>query len=255
MATGLQAKNTLNLKGQYYSGGYVGEYTGATGEYQDWTDVPLKGSSSATYWYSDSDSGDNNNSIVIYVDIEERWTAVRNKDNSIDVTYVTTIKKIQKRDKYGNPGDTTRTIKISNYPGGPWIYQYPETPMQLYIVAENLAAITNTIHLEPLSEVEGLSTIYFKNAWAPHFDDPLPSAWVDAMGMGTSFRNTLKPVYRPGQRKVSGTWQSHNRDGGVCDRHGYGTMESSFGGQRTDDPPFIKSNGTWYNQKKCGANG
>ena len=41
-----------------------------------------------------SDSGDNNNSIVIYVDIEERWTAVRNKDNSIDVTYVTTIKKI-----------------------------------------------------------------------------------------------------------------------------------------------------------------
>lgn len=252
MATGLQAKNTLNLSGSYYSGGYVGEDTGATGDYRDWTDVPLRGSSSATYWYSDSDRAQNANSIKIFVEIEERWSAVRNRDNSIDITYNTTIKKIEKRYKYGNPGTTPRHIKIANFPGGPWIHQFLNTPMQLYTVAINLPVISGNLHLPPLSDTGGISTIYFKSGYPNHYDDPLPSIYVDAMGVGTSFRNILRPVYRPGQRKVSGTWKSHNRNGGVCDRHGYGTMESSFGGQASDDPPLRKANGSWYNQLKIG---
>lgn len=61
--------------------------------------------------------------------------------------------------------------------------------------------------------------------------------------------------YRPGARKLSGTWESHNRNGGAADRIGYGTMRTSDGGTGTGDPPSRKSSGTWYNQKKIGANG
>lgn len=61
--------------------------------------------------------------------------------------------------------------------------------------------------------------------------------------------------YRPGQRKINGTWESHNRAVGVCDRIGYGTMRTSGGGTATGDPPSRKASGTWYNQRKIGANG
>ena len=249
---GLQAKNTLNLTGAYYSGGYVGEDTGATGQYQDWTEVPLSGTSTATYWYSDSDSGDNANSIKTYVDIEERWVAVRNSDNSIDVNYTTTIKKIEKRDVRGYPGTLPRTIKVATSPNSTWLHAYIDTPLTPYIVAQNLETVSGTIHLPPLSDSGGISTIYFKSGWGPHFDDPLPSPYVDAMGVGTSFRNTLPYIYRPGQRKVNGTWKSHNRNGGVADRKGYGTMETSDGGVGTTDPPFRKTNNVWKNQRKLG---
>lgn len=59
--------------------------------------------------------------------------------------------------------------------------------------------------------------------------------------------------YRPGQRKVNGTWVSHNRSVGHCDRIGYGTMRTSGGGAATGDPPSRKASGTWYNQRKIGA--
>lgn len=58
--------------------------------------------------------------------------------------------------------------------------------------------------------------------------------------------------YRPGERKISGTWKSHNRSGGVADRKGYGTMRTSKGGVGTDDPPSRKTSGVWKNMKRIG---
>ena len=59
--------------------------------------------------------------------------------------------------------------------------------------------------------------------------------------------------YRPGERKINGVAKSHNRAGGVCDRHGYGEMKTLAGGVETSDPPKRKTNGTWYNQRRIGA--
>lgn len=59
--------------------------------------------------------------------------------------------------------------------------------------------------------------------------------------------------YRPGQRKISGTWSSHNRSAGVANRIGYGTMRTVDGGSGTGNPPSRKTSGTWYNQRKLGA--
>ena len=61
--------------------------------------------------------------------------------------------------------------------------------------------------------------------------------------------------YRPGERRVSGTWSSHNRSGGACERKVSGTwteMRTIDGGTGTGDEPTRKQSGTWYNQRKCG---
>lgn len=62
--------------------------------------------------------------------------------------------------------------------------------------------------------------------------------------------------YRPGERKVSGTWRSHNRSGGACERKTNGSwaeLRTIDGGTGTNDPPSRKQNGTWYNQRKIGV--
>lgn len=62
--------------------------------------------------------------------------------------------------------------------------------------------------------------------------------------------------YRPGEHKVSGTWSSHNRSGGACERKVNGTwteMRTIDGGVGTSDPPSRKTSNTWYNQRKIGA--
>lgn len=62
--------------------------------------------------------------------------------------------------------------------------------------------------------------------------------------------------YRPGERRVSGTWSSHNRSGGACERKVSGTwteMRTIDGGVGTGDEPTRKASGSWYNQRKLGA--
>lgn len=60
--------------------------------------------------------------------------------------------------------------------------------------------------------------------------------------------------YRPGARRIAGTWQSLNRNGGACYRVGSGEMRTDDGGTATNDPPKRKYNDQFYNMKKIGAN-
>lgn len=62
--------------------------------------------------------------------------------------------------------------------------------------------------------------------------------------------------YRPGERKVSDTWRSHNRSGGACERKtndSWVELRTIDGGTGTGDEPTRKSSGTWYNQRKIGV--
>lgn len=64
------------------------------------------------------------------------------------------------------------------------------------------------------------------------------------------------PDYRPGQRKISNTWYSHNRGNGAANRKVGGTwteMKTMDGGSGTGNPPSRKATGTWYNQRKLGT--
>lgn len=61
--------------------------------------------------------------------------------------------------------------------------------------------------------------------------------------------------YRPGERKISGTWTSTNRQAGACERKTNGhwdDLRTIDGGTGVGDPPSRKSSGTWYNQRKLG---
>lgn len=251
MATGLQARNWLTI----FSGGYPGEETGGSGAYNDWTDVPLSGSTTATYYYRDSDSASNSNSILVHVTVTDQWSSIINNDNSIIVSTVTTIDKIEKVSITGNPGSTPRDIGIKQQASdGGWLYFFDNTPMSLHVVASNLGIGARTSIINPSTEW-GQNTVYFRSAVNGHIDDPTPSIYVDEMGMGLTFRNILPPDYRPGQRKIGGSWYSHNRAVGVCNRKVAGVwteMRTYNGGVGTDNPPKIKTNGTWYNQKKIG---
>ena len=64
--------------------------------------------------------------------------------------------------------------------------------------------------------------------------------------------------YRPGERKVQGVWQSHNREnGGVCERKngGWYEMRTRQGDKNAKgDPPERKHDNDWYNMHKIGAN-
>lgn len=62
--------------------------------------------------------------------------------------------------------------------------------------------------------------------------------------------------YRPGERKVNGTWSSLNRSSGACERKANGSwyeMRTIDGGTGTGDEPTRKQSGTWYNQRKLGT--
>ena len=60
--------------------------------------------------------------------------------------------------------------------------------------------------------------------------------------------------YRPGSRKISGVWHSHNRNGGKCERKvgSWVEMKTQDGGTGTGNPPSRKAGGIWYNQRKVG---
>ena len=69
--------------------------------------------------------------------------------------------------------------------------------------------------------------------------------------------NYLIPDYRPGQDRVSGVWESHNRSAGRADIRSGGawvTMRTQDGGSGTGNPPLIHTGGSWINQRKIGAN-
>lgn len=255
---GLQVKNLLNLSPPYYSGGYPGEDVGGSGDYSDWTEVPLVGISNSYYWYSDSDTADNANSIKVFVEVEDSWSAVINNDNSITVSYNTRIKKIDKRYIYGNPGTWTRNIRISACPTCPIIYSFNNTPYQIYTVASNLNTISGSFTLPPESEQSTQNTLYYKSFLPGHEFDPLPSQYVDAMGMGLAFKNTLPKDYRPGKTlDEDSIWQSHNRTAGVANIRtdsSWRTMRTSDGAVSKGNRPTIKHDDDWYNMRKIGDN-
>lgn len=101
-----------------------------------------------------------------------------------------------------------------------------------------------------------LRFLYCTNS-APAPTAALPHAFPDSgYSAATQVPVDVEVSYRPGERKVSGAWRSHNRSGGKCERKTNGSwyeMKTTNGGVGTGDEPTRKQNGTWYNQRKSGA--
>lgn len=88
-----------------------------------------------------------------------------------------------------------------------------------------------------------------------YWNDIANTSIDDEFSGGLVVYNPNRPDYRPGQRLVSGTWQSHNRSGGRCHRlvgESWTEMRTENGGTGTGTPPLRRTNNTWYNQRKVG---
>lgn len=246
------------LSSSIISGGYAGEDTGVIPPDTGWrTTDTLSGSSSAEYYFRDSDYSSNANSSRVVVGITESWVAAIDNRNNLTVTLTTQITGIRRDDVQGTPGVGGRNMFIRREAGGTLLWT---TRNDLIANAHTILSspITLDSYTFTLAPGENLSrgSVLFRNVVNGYPDDtPTPSPYVDEMWLGTEFKNILPADYRPGQRKLT-NWMSHNRTAGVCNRKVSGTwteMRTYDGGVGTDNPPYIKTSGTWYNQKLIGA--
>lgn len=248
------------------SGGYVGEETGIISGSTDWhtTDV-LTGSTSAQYYFRDSDSGQNANSSRVVVDISESWVASINNQNYLTVTLTTTINSIVRDDIRGTPGSLGRSFFIRREEGGAVIWSLSNDPIDYAhtILGSPLTLDSYSFTLAP-GENLSRGSVYFRANTQGHDGDTPPSIYIDLMWLGTQFRNILPKDYRPGAALDTNTsvWKSHNRTNGACHvLSNVGnmtwqecrTVDGDSGGQ--GNPPLIlhaANANSWYNQKRLG---
>lgn len=247
------------------SGGYVGEEIGIIGGSTSWvTTDTMSGSASVKCFYRDSNSGSNNNSSRVVIDISETWTASINNRNYLTVNLSTTVNSIIRDDIKGNPligGNATRELYLRRDSSGPWIWSAinddistPHTILSGPLVLDNYSFT--------LAPGENLSrgSIYFRDNTNGHGSDPAPSYYVDELWVGTIFRNILPKDYRPGATLSAdnGIWLTHNRANKAAhilpSASSPTWTEMRTLGAPTDmgNPPSILHDSKWYNQKLLG---
>lgn len=175
-------------------------------------------------------------------------TSARNNDNSINVTLTKTINSTNY--SVSKPGEQ---VVGATFTGGAFnadtVYS-TNTKADGEGVGDSFTVHTET-RTEPISFTVAASTNSSETVFASmHETATNTKVWRDVRVV-----NTLPPDYRPGQRLIGGTWQSHNRSAGKCNRlvNGVWTeMRTENGGVGTGNPPSRMSNNTWYNQRKVG---
>lgn len=250
------------------SGGYTGEETGVIPADTGWrtTDV-MTGSSSAEYYFRDSDTGENANSSRVVVSISETWSASIDSRNNLSVTLRTTITGIRRDDLRGTVGTmgVGRSMYIRRHAGGGIIWQVINDPISTAhtILGSPITLDDYTFTLAP-GENLSRGSIYFRSNTQGHDGDTPPSIYVDLMWLGTHFKNILPKDYRPGSTLDTNTsiWKSHNRTNGACHiLSNIGNMtwlecrtQGGDDGER-GNPPLILTAAdanSWRNQKKLG---
>lgn len=208
-----------------------------------------------TYFYRDANVAgpggftDANSSRVAIV-LTESWTASIDNNNNLTITLTTTLDEIRRDDLQGSNQNTPgRNINLYREQGGAAILSLTDNQLA---VAHTLYSGPTTIAQEtftlPPGQSASRSSLYVHN-------QTVGSASYDDIWAGIQFMNPLPADYRPGQRKISGTWYSHNRTGGVCSRKVSGIwseLRTLDGGSGTGNPPSRRTSGTWYNQYKLG---
>ena len=247
------------------SGGYDHEETGIINGSTDWhTTDAASGSSSAQYYFRDSDSGTNSNSSRVIVDISETWTASIDSRNYLTITLQTTINSIVRDDIRGTPGTAGRSMTARRQDGGAVIWSIQNDPINYAHTLLGTPIVLDSYSFT-LAPGENLSrgSVFFRSNLYGHDSDPTPSIYVDLMWLGTNFQNILPKDYRPGAALDTNTsiWKSHNRTNGACHiLSNTGNMtwtecRTTDGGTGQGNPPLIlhaADANSWYNQQKLG---
>lgn len=242
------------------SGGYPGEDTGIINGSTDWntTDV-LSGSTSAEYYFRDSDSMQNANSSRVVVGIQESWTASISSNNYLTITLQTTINSIRRDDVTGTPGSNTRNMFIRREDGGTVIWSISNDPINTAhtILSSPIVLDSYTFTLAP-GENLSRGSVYFRSNVSGHDGDTPPSSYIDLMWLGTHFRNILpKETIPHAVLGPNNEWLSHNRTGGDL-RLWNGSrwtdnLANTDGGTGYGDPPAVYySDSKYHNARTFG---
>lgn len=170
-----------------------------------------------------------------------------------------------------DPGTTQDNIVLAR-PGSPLPATAPAPPRPIPLpFPSNLAATGGLAEMSTYLN-SGSPQRYYWNQGSSHsytipYDGPntvVAASWWSAFAgeniewTPTDFVVRLSDLdYRPGQHRVNGTWQSHNRGAGKADKRqsgSYVTMRTQSGPDGTGNPPLIRRGGVWRNQSKIGAN-
>lgn len=208
-----------------------------------------------TYFYRDSNTMyagqyvDSLSSRVAFY-VTQTWTTSVDNNNNLTVSVTTNISSIQRDDVRGSDQATPgRNITVYKEQGGAAIISVTDNQINTaHQISGAVSLGTYTFTLAP-GQSATKNTLYIHN-------QTVGMSGYDDIWAGVQFMNPLPADYRPGQRKISGTWYSHNRVAGTCNRKVSGVwteMRTLNGGVGTGNPPSRKSSGTWYNQRKIGA--
>lgn len=198
---------------------------GANIRYGDWTGIPLVKRSNVTF-------------TIRYNSINQTL----NSNNSVTVTFQAVVGTFTRSVVNSAVSDTaTVTGKLDNQT----FWNFTES----IIVPSTHAGYTRSFSVT----VPPLGT---SNLAMVHVYNDMSSA-DDEFKVGMRIYNPNPPDYRPGQHRVSGSWQSHNRGVGKANKRQGGswqTMRTQNGPNGTGNPPSIRRSGTWRNQSKIGNN-
>lgn len=249
----IQGRTTTNI----ISGGYPGEDYGASGGLGgNWVNVNDVGSTTATYYFTDSRTMQNENSSRVNVTLQDSWRILNVDDNNNVILQLTTkILGISRGNLRGSTSGT-RNMFVRQTAGGGVIWAtYNDNIATAHTISGAFNIGTYTYTIAPQSTWNRTS-VYFRSNVSGHDGDSPPSIYVDEMSMGVGFKNVLPIDYRPGKvLDPNGVWQSHNRTTGASNIYNgsnYRTMRSSNGGVGTNDPPFIRHPAGMRNMRKIG---
>lgn len=214
------------------------------------------GSANAKFYCIDSNARNSSdwatNQSRLVISVSTTWTASIDSRNYLTIVADTTITKVERDNIIGNPNfsdSSPRNMSAHHYEGGPTLWSYTDTNIAVAkTIATNIPLGTKTFTLAPGSGESNYSMYFFNK-------NPNWQTDGDRLKMGVKFTNILPPDYRPGQCLHGGTWKSHDRSGGSANVLVNGTwteMRTIDGGTGQGNPPSMRTNNSWYNQRQIG---
>lgn len=246
-----------------HSHGYEGEEIGPPPGTTPWiTTSAMSGSNTDTYYFRDSNANPptNADSSKVSITVTDSWTVSIDAHNVMTVTVDTTVVEIYRGDINGNPNayySTKRDLFLRRSLSSANLYEWRGLDIATVgVISHEINFPSYTFTLQP-GESASQNTLYVINCTPGHDNDPLPSWYVDAFGVGVEFENILPADYRPGQTWNGSNWMSHNRVAGAANIYTSATatqeMRTLGGPTESNDPPTIQTGSRWANQQLIGT--
>lgn len=252
-------------------GGYDDEAKGVNPEDTGWhqgSPGQQYGPLTYSYFYTDSNSGNNNQSSRVTIKATDEWTGEFDDKNNLIITITTKIDSIIRGNIVNNPlagGNWTRDIRVGRDKDHIAWSVAQDNIGHAHTLSGPINLGTETITIPPGGQVVR-GSIYVLNhttglAWTEEY--------TDEMWCGITFRNPREgepepPVwtvfdYRPGANYDGANWMSHNRNAGaanVSDGSNWIEMRTHYNGAefvlQSDDAPFNRHPDGWKNMYNIG---